>query len=111
MNRDAVIGLAAVVAVIWAILPEAAPRRDPGSIFDEATAQVLVRSVLVDPDSARFSAIRQGRAASYCGRVNARNRFGGYTGPVRFVVGHPTMIAIDDDSSRFGEIWRQRCAA
>jgi hypothetical protein len=48
-------------------------------------AEAAVRLQLKDPDSAKFSEIEQcGDAEAATGKVNARNGFGGYTGPREF---------------------------
>src|SRR5215211_5246452 len=52
-----------------------------------STVEQFVRSVLKDPESARFGDIRAGSAAegiTICGQVNAKNSFGGYTGMTTF---------------------------
>lgn len=49
----------------------------------------FVSKHLLDPESARFAdgiAYRMGDRLSFCGTVNAKNRFGGYTGPQPYVV-------------------------
>jgi hypothetical protein len=58
--------------------------------FDDAgRAAVMgaVKSRLKDPESARFRWLPRVPGKSvYCGLVNARNSFGGYTGPIVFAV-------------------------
>jgi hypothetical protein len=49
-----------------------------------AAIKDAVRLTLSDPDSAKFRNIRQ-VTLGYCGEVNAKNRFGGYTGFMHFV--------------------------
>lgn len=48
-------------------------------------AKRSVKSVLRDPDSAVFGAVYNGRDDAVCGAVNAKNSFGGYTGPQLFM--------------------------
>ncbi|MCW3837806.1 hypothetical protein ACFQ1E_17310 [Sphingomonas canadensis] len=51
------------------------------------TAKSEVRKHLDDPDSARFSEVRScTRPKMIIGKVNAKNRFGGYTGDEMFFV-------------------------
>lgn len=54
-----------------------------------AQAHKIIRSQLVDPDSAKFiedSYVVQENTVSICGVVNARNRMGGYAGPQLYYV-------------------------
>lgn len=55
-----------------------------------AAAEDAVRKVLKDPGSAIFSGVTLGRFGSgvegVCGMVNARNSFGGMSGPKPFAV-------------------------
>lgn len=51
----------------------------------------IVATLLKDPDSARYSGVKHAAGEGtvlgyYCGTVNARNSFGGYTGPIPFLV-------------------------
>lgn len=69
--------------------------------------QAAARRKLKDPESARFGAIAASETASggrfFCGTVNARNGFGGYTGSTPFtgiLVTGPTPIAL---VSQFGQ--------
>lgn len=49
--------------------------------------QSLVKQGLIDPDSARFSAMHYSAATGgACGRVNSKNRMGGYAGDTEFAV-------------------------
>lgn len=51
-----------------------------------ATAKARVKAQLKDPNSARFASVRVNpRTKMVCGTVNARNSFGGYTGPKPFI--------------------------
>lgn len=71
----------------------------------EATATDVVRRKLKDPYSAQFSELAAGKdqrngATIVCGRVNAKNAFGGYVGAtafhVAFVDGVPSVTALDN---------------
>ncbi|WP_146122921.1 hypothetical protein [Burkholderia multivorans] len=72
-----------------------AERRDAPNddIAIEHLRQIVLGS-LKDPDSAQFSDLRLYKSRMYnfaavyslCGRVNAKNSFGGYAGPTDFVV-------------------------
>lgn len=63
-----------------------------------ADAQRAVRAELKDPDSAKFRGIKPlrderpgagGKVNGYCGWVNAKNSYGGYTGESYFIVSYP----------------------
>jgi hypothetical protein len=47
-------------------------------------ARVAVRAMLNDPESAQFTDLRVLENGTVCGYVNAKNRFGGYTGKAPF---------------------------
>jgi hypothetical protein len=54
-----------------------------------AMGKAIVLGRLLDPSSAQFQNVtitRVGRAAIFCGQVNAKNQFGGYTGYRPFIV-------------------------
>jgi hypothetical protein len=77
-----------------------------------AKAKKNVVDNLKDPDSARFPGtfkkIRSGDDEVVCGRVNARNSFGGYTGGKTFayVVATDEVIFEGDDSvNAFGKVF------
>lgn len=81
--------------------------------FGVAT-RVKVEALLKDPDSAQFRnvvAYRHPNAAGYvfCGEVNAKNAFGGYSGHERFV-GNPITAALESmDPKEFQKGWDQFC--
>jgi hypothetical protein len=76
---------------------------------DVQIAKDAILEVLKDPKSAQFSDITHRRGdRAVCGRVNAKNGFGGYTGPTRFIVldGQPV---VDDGGDDFGRQWASAC--
>lgn len=53
---------------------------------DKNKAQKAVKNVLIDPNSAMFSDVKEGVSANYvCGFVNSKNRMGGYVGSSPFI--------------------------
>lgn len=71
-------------------------------------AKRAVKSSLRDPDSAVFGTTYTGRDSAICGAVNAKNGFGGYTGPQLFM--------IHKDELRVGvtlplTLWNRYCGA
>lgn len=76
-----------------------------------------IKARLKDPESARFGAIKAGRApdgVTVCGQVNAKNSFGGYTGMETFygVLRGTTFTEVDlDESGPKGSRWASnKCA-
>lgn len=65
---------------------------DPGA----TQAENHIRSMLIDPDSAHFETWYVPETGAYCGFVNARNRFGGYTGDQWFAVNDGVAIIMPD---------------
>lgn len=76
-----------------------------------------VRQSLKDPESARFSNITAGRSAdgfTVCGQVNAKNSYGGYTGPARFygtLSGDNFRLVQLDDTNAGGSRWASNLCA
>ena len=61
-------------ALIFAAVTAAQPAAPPASVVE------AVKAKLKDPDSAKFKDVKATGPDSYCGWVNAKNSFGGYTG-------------------------------
>lgn len=76
-------------------------------------AERVMRSRLKDPESARFESLIVARfsgAPVVCGHVNAKNGFGGYTGPKAFMLVNGAAISEDDiASSAFAKAWNKSC--
>ena len=78
----------------------------------EVQAKEGVKSILRDPESARFSSLRAYRQLGgqlvVCGYVNAKNGFGGYTGDEAFIaVG--TVVMLESNYPGLAKIWEQAC--
>lgn len=77
--------------------------RDPGSAtFDDTRVAQAMR--LQTPDQAAFP------GEYVCGTVNARNGFGGLSGPQRFVAGSVAAVLETDDPVMFSALWGEVCA-
>ena len=66
---------------------------------------------LKDPGSAKYQDVQAyalGAGYVFCGRVNSKNGFGGYTGFQRFVAG-PGMVGTEQTVSDFPVLWQQAC--
>jgi len=73
------------------------------------TAAVL--NVLKDPESARFKATFVNNR-NYCGEVNSKNSYGGYTGFKRFIALSSVVATIEDSDDKdglFDDLWRKHC--
>lgn len=79
-----------------------------------AQNQELIGRRLRDPDSARFSGSFVSRSSGgpvVCGYVNAKNGFGGYSGPIRFVSGGSVIQVLETDMGQgeMEKLWDQVC--
>ena len=74
-------------------------------------AERAVRGELKDPDAAQFKDVRANYTEEFgvvaCGRVNAKNEFGGYTGFRRFVFGDRRVILEGRDN--VADAWVEAC--
>ncbi|MEA5669027.1 hypothetical protein VA603_15890 [Stenotrophomonas sp. MH1] len=74
-------------------------------------AERAVRAELKDPDAAQFRDVRANYTEEFgvvaCGRVNAKNEFGGYTGFRRFVSSGKSVILEGRDN--FADAWTGAC--
>ncbi|MBH1655824.1 hypothetical protein U4I41_12770 [Stenotrophomonas maltophilia] len=74
-------------------------------------AERAVRGELKDPDAAHFRDVRANYTEEFgmvaCGRVNAKNDFGGYTGFRRFVSGGKSVILEGRDN--VADAWAGAC--
>lgn len=74
-------------------------------------AERAVRRELKDPDAAQFRDVRANYTEEFgvvaCGRVNAKNEFGGYTGFRRFVSGGKSVILEGRDN--VADAWAGAC--
>ena len=79
-----------------------------------AAAKELVRRQLRDPASATFSDVRVypprgNRSAVVCGRVAARNGFGGMNVPQRFIAANQTILEAQVGQDLMNEAWAASC--
>ena len=74
-------------------------------------AQRQVKSLLRDPDSARFSGMTVYRAPAevVCGYVTSRNGFGGMSGEQRFISGSVTAIEEQMKPGEMDKLWPKAC--
>ncbi|WP_335954036.1 hypothetical protein [Acinetobacter higginsii] len=72
----------------------------------EVESEMTLRKFLKDSDSAEIR-----NQNEYCGEVNSKNAFGGYTGFKRYIAS-PTLVAIEGEnmsSSEFQSAWNKVC--
>lgn len=79
-------------------------------LFDKAKQGMM--ETFKDPDSAKFSdMVANEKFMAVCGRVNAKNGFGGYVGKQRFI-SNGVINALegrDMEPSEFQQSWDQIC--
>ncbi|HEY1632800.1 MAG TPA: hypothetical protein VGF56_15895 [Rhizomicrobium sp.] len=90
-------------------------------VDSQGKAEERMKAALRDPDSAKYSNVQAFRMSGngpvsyvFCGEVNAKNGFGGYTGNTGFVAG-PALATLEtteqgDDAAAFELIWRNLCS-
>jgi hypothetical protein len=88
MKKSAIVIALLVLAAVS--VAEAAPK-------DVERAREAVRRVLKDPESARFTGEYISSSGAICGRVNAKNSYGGYIGPKSYVFTKAGQLAIVQD--------------
>lgn len=69
----------------------------------EQRAREIMRSVLVDPESAQFHSLVVAADGSICGEMNSRNRMGGYVGFRRFVIWPGGLLEVDPGRERLSQ--------
>lgn len=77
------------------------------AIAMEVDAELALKKFLKDPDSAQIR-----NQHGYCGEVNSKNSFGGYTGFRRFIASS-AVVAVEGENMEPGEfqkVWEQFCA-
>jgi len=83
----------------------------------QMAAEELIRDRLFDPEAARFRNETfhksPGKTAVVCGEVNAKNRYGGYTGYQSFISnGLPgTTLLANDNPKAVRGAWRKLCGS
>jgi len=78
------VGMLGLAAIIWIFSDHSAGAPSEESpemkaMRIKAATQVVIASVLKDPDSAKYEFLNEN-----CGTVNSKNSFGGYVGPRRY---------------------------
>ncbi|WVM88936.1 hypothetical protein ULG90_06410 [Halopseudomonas pachastrellae] len=82
---------------------------DSAATFGEA--RVAVEGLLRDPGSAVFSNEVRGAGGAVCGRVSAKNGFGGYAAEQRYVYlpGATAVLEGSRSSPDFAFVWQTHC--
>lgn len=73
-----------------------------------AEAVTAVKARLRDPSGASFDQLYS-KGGAYCGKVNARNGFGGKSGWQRFVYADG-VATLEEDGALFTRRWSTNCA-
>lgn len=66
----------------------------PATSDEQATVIAMVKVRLKDPDSAQFRDIKRMNDGNFCGWVNAKNGFGGYSGFAVFFTGSKGAVIV-----------------
>jgi hypothetical protein len=95
MGKSGSVRSTAAAAAASLILAAASPPTSHRADIHERAALDLVRAQLKDPHSAQFKGVRtMGDKGGYCGWVNAKNSFGGYSGFSVFFVSSEGKVSI-----------------
>lgn len=105
------VGMLGLAAMIWFFsdhTPNSSSEPSPQMkiLQAQASTQVAVRSILKDPDSAKFEFLNE-----KCGTVNSKNSFGGYVGSRRFVSVN-NIVDLEGYSvskKEMDALWRKHC--
>lgn len=99
--------------------PPASPPAPPTAQDSARTmlylAKDAAKSVLKDPESARFGSVfvyRRGTGFVACGNVNAKNSFGGYTGDTPFIsrgFADATLVLSAENANNFRRAFETLC--
>jgi len=106
-------GLAAILAACspGPSAPKFANGKD--EVANQIHAQILVEKRLREPASAQYGSLAVadiGLKTVVCGDVNAKNGFGGYTGPKRFIaMDERAVFAADLSAEEFAKLWAANC--
>lgn len=105
----AILGVAAILWVISDHTPSAPSEPSPEikALQSKASIQVAIKSILKDPDSAKFEFLN-----ANCGTVNSKNSFGGYVGAKRFVSvrGVVDLEGHTISKKEMDALWRKHCS-
>lgn len=117
MKRIVLVGLSAVALAGCGDGSSSSASSEPSESEMIARYQVMskdkLKESLRDPGSAKFEGVGAHRVASggfvFCGRMNAKNGFGGYTGFERFVAS-PVIVGTEGTVDGFEEVWTEFCS-
>lgn len=102
--------------------PKPSPQKPVPFVYDQAQQWILVaqakdgiRRKMKDPDSARFEGVffsASGVTPVACGRVNAKNSFGGYGGFQRFIAAGDIIGILEEETAQgqFSKDWARLCS-
>lgn len=116
MNRGPGCLATALIFVVIALIYQ--PAKTPQEMADDDSYRVAylkraaieddVRTVLKDPDSAKFRHLANG-----CGFVNSKNSFGGMTGEQGFLIDNstsPRTVWLQEmNPKKFKKLWAKQC--
>lgn len=117
MKRIVLLALSAVALSSCGDGNSSAASSEPSETEMMSRYQVMAKDKLEeslrDPGSAKYEDVAAYRVSSggfvFCGRINAKNGFGGYTGFERFIAS-PVIVGTEGTVEGFGEVWSQFCS-
>jgi len=118
MKRTVLIGLCAIALSSCGDSGSSAASGEPSETEMMSRYQVASKNKLEeslrDPGSAKYQDVSAHRVASggfvFCGRVNAKNGFGGYTGFERFIAS-PVIVGTESTVDGFDKVWAEFCSS
>ena len=106
------VGALCLAAMIWVFSDHtpsesSEPSSEMKALQARASIQVAIKSILKDPDSAKFEFLN-----AKCGTVNSKNSFGGYVGAKRFVSvkGIVNLEGHTISTKEMDALWRKHCS-
>lgn len=118
VNGAVLVALAAVALATSAYASKLSTTSDT-VVGEQVLAKRKLAALLRDPDSAKYRGVHayqdyvQGRMViSFCGEINAKNGFGGYTGYERFVATMVIAVTADGMASEqdMDNVWNRLCS-
>jgi len=120
MTLKPIVIVSALVVTGCASIQVTAPAQNDApmaTIADAARGHIALKAKLRDPDSAKFS-LDLFKPGAVCGLVNAKNGFGGYTGPeawLYLIQSRKALLLTDGDTQsekeEVGRVFEKHCGA
>ena len=118
MKRIVLLALSAVALASCGDSSSTAASSEPSETEMMSRYQVMSKNKLEeslrDPGSAKYEDVAAHRVSSggyvFCGKINAKNGFGGYTGFERFIAS-PVIVGTEGTVDGFDDVWTEFCTS